>query len=102
MAGSLWFADSYRRACLLCALATVLREEGNEIVHRLEPRRIDHGTSITADADQSCEAEPVKVKCERIRREAKLFGDVAGCHAFQAGLHKQAEDLQTVFLGERG
>jgi hypothetical protein len=102
MAGSLRLAHGYGRACLLYALATILREEGNEIVHHLEPRRIDHGTSITADAEQSGKAEPVEVKGKRIRREAEFFGDVTGRHAFRAGLHKQAEDLQAVLLGERG
>jgi hypothetical protein len=68
-------------------LATVIGEEGKEIVHRLEPRRIDHGTSITADADQSGKAESVEVKCERIRSEAQFFDDMTSCHVFRTGLH---------------
>jgi hypothetical protein len=64
MAGSLRLAYGHGRACLLYALATVLREKGDEIVHHLEQRRIDHGTSITADADQSGIAEPVEVKLQ--------------------------------------
>jgi hypothetical protein len=67
MAGSLRLAYGHGRACLLYALATVLREKGNEIVHHLDPRRIDHGMSITADADQSGIAEPVEVSFNRAR-----------------------------------
>ena len=59
-------------------MATVLSEEGNKIVHRLEPRGIDHRAAVAADGDQSGKAQPVEMKGERIRGETEFFGDLAG------------------------
>src|ERR1700744_688949 len=99
MAETLRFADCCRRARLR-ALATVLGEETNKAVHRLEPRRIDHAAAVAAYRDQSREAEPVEVKGQRVRCEAEPFGDLTGRHAFRAGLDQQPEDIQTVLLGQ--
>ena len=82
-------------------MATVLSEEGNKIVHRLEPRGIDHRAAVAADGDQSGKAQPVEMKGERIRGETEFFGDLAGGHALRAGLHQQTEDFQAVVLGKR-
>ena len=42
------------------------------------------------------------MKCQRVGREAELFGDVAGGHAVRSGLDQQAEDVEPVVLSERG
>jgi hypothetical protein len=96
MANSLRFAGCRGRA-VLRALATVLSKEGNKTVHRLVARRIDHGAPLAADGDQSGEAQPIKVKSERVGGEAKLLGDLSGGHAFRPRLHKKTKDFQAVF-----
>jgi hypothetical protein len=93
-------ADWYGRAFLLRALATILSEEANKIVHRLKLRRIDHGAAVATDSDQSRKAEAVEMECQRVGSEAEPFGDLAGRHAFRPGLYEHPKDCQTVFLGE--
>src|SRR6185437_8640225 len=100
MGNSLWFAHGQRRALFRRALATVLGEEGNEVVHRLEPRRIDHGAAVAADRDQPGKAQPVEMECQRVGGKAELFGDLAGGHALRPGLDQEAEDFQAVVLGK--
>src|SRR5438477_12889188 len=101
MGSSLGSANRHGRTFLLRASATVLSEEGNKIVHRLEPRGIDHRTAVAADGDQSGKAQPVKMKGERVGRETEFFSDLASRHALRAGLHQQTEDFQAVVLGKR-
>jgi hypothetical protein len=86
----------------LRALATILSEEGHKTIHCLVPRRIDHGAAVAADGDQSGKAQPIKMKSQRIRGEAKFFGDLSGGHAFGPGLDQETEDFQAVFLSKRG
>jgi hypothetical protein len=42
------------------------------------------------------------MKRQRIGREVECFGNLAGRHAFGPGLHKQAEHVEAIVLGERG
>src|ERR1051326_8863557 len=102
MADSRWFADCCGRAAFRRALATVLGEEGNELVHRLVARRIDHGAAVAADRDQSGKAEPVEMEGQRVEGETELVSHLAGGHALRTGLDQQAEDLQAIVLGKRG
>jgi hypothetical protein len=83
-------------------LATVLSEECNEPIHRIEAGRVDHRTAIAAYRDKTGKAEPVEMEREGIRSETKFFGDLTGRHAFWSDLDQQAEDFQPIFLGERG
>jgi hypothetical protein len=101
MANSTWFADR-RGGAVLRALAAIFCKEGNEAVHRLVARRINHGAAIAADGDQSSEAQPVEMECQGVRREAELFSHLPCRHAFRPGLDQQTEDFQTVFLRKRG
>lgn len=101
MAGhSLRLANRCRHA-VLCALAAVLGEEGDKVVHRFVSRCVNHRTAIAADGDQPGEAQPIEVKCQRVGGEAELFRHLPGRHAFRPCLDEQAEDLQPVFLRQR-
>src|ERR1051326_7202823 len=102
MADSRWFADCCGRAAFRRGLATVLGEEGNELVHRLVARLRDHGAAVAADRDQSGKAEPVEMEGQRVGGETELLGHLAGGHALRAGLDQQAKDLQAIVLGKRG
>src|ERR1700677_2480648 len=101
MTNSLRFVDRRGRA-VLRALATILSEEGNEAVHRLVTRRIDHGAAVAADGDQCGEAQPIEMKGKRVGGEAKLFGDLSRRQAFGPRLDQQTEDFQAVFMRKRG
>src|SRR5208282_4806778 len=83
-------------------LAAILGEEGEQRVHGVEARGIDHRTAVSAHGDQSRSAQAVEMKSERIRRETKRSGDFARGHPLRSGLYQQTEYVETIVLGERG
>jgi len=42
------------------------------------------------------------MKCKHTGRELKSAGNLAGRHSVRAGLHQQAEHVETIILRERG
>ena len=42
------------------------------------------------------------MKRQRVGREVELFRYVAGGHPVRSGLHQQAENIETIVLGESG
>lgn len=86
----------------MCALATVLSEEGNKAVHCIKTRCINHAATVAAHGDKSGEAEPVKMKSKRVGGEAEPLRDLSRRHTVRPGLDKQTKDFQAVFLSKRG
>jgi hypothetical protein len=82
-------------------LATVLREEGNKAVHRLEASRVDHQATVATHADKSRHAQPIEVKGQRVGREPQPFSHMAGGYTLRAGLYQQSKDFQPIVLGKR-
>jgi hypothetical protein len=102
MGDSSRFAGRHGRARLGDALATVLSEEGDQAVHHVKARGIDHRTAIAANRHKACKAEPVEMKREDTRGKVEPFGDLTSRHSWRPGLHKQAKDFEPVVLRERG
>src|SRR5262249_23560569 len=84
------------------SLATVFSEIGEQRVHGLEARGIDHRAAVAANRDQSSPAQTVEMEGERVRREFESVGHLACRHSLRPGLHKQPKHLEAIVLGERG
>jgi hypothetical protein len=75
-------------------LAAILSEKAEQLVHDLEPSRVDHGTPFTPYRHETSVTQPVEVEGQRIRREFQGSGDAARRHSFWPCLYQQAKDIQ--------
>jgi hypothetical protein len=77
-----WDRDtSGRCAQLRLPAATVLGEIGEQRVHGVEPRRIDHRAAAAPHGHKAGLAQPVEMKRQRVRWKPKPCGDFAGRQA---------------------
>lgn len=81
-------------------MATVLGEEGQKAVHRLEARGVNHRAAVTAHRDKARDAQSIEMERERVGREPEPFSDLASRHPIPPRLDKQAEDIKAVVLRE--
>ena len=65
-------------------------------------RGVNHRTAVAPHGDEAGRAQPVEMKGQRVRCEIKRRGDCAGWHAFRPRLNEQAENVETIILGESG
>jgi hypothetical protein len=101
MGDSFRFAYRHRRARFSRrALATVLSQERNKVVHRFKARRIDHGAAVAANRDQPGVAETIEVESQCVWSEVQRFSHASGWHSLRSRLHQQAENIQTVILSQ--
>ena len=72
-----------RRGCadLVRTAAAVIREIGEQRIHGVEVRRVDHRAAVTANRDETGIAQPVEMERQRVRREFKCVGNAAGGQA---------------------
>src|SRR5262249_28073120 len=101
MGYSLRFAQRHGRARCGRPLATVLGQEGDEAVHRLEASRVDHRAPVAAHGDQPSDAETVEMERERVGGESELLRDPSSGHTLRPCFYEQAEDIEAIFLRER-
>jgi hypothetical protein len=83
------------------AAATILGEEAEQGIHRVEPGGVDHRPTIAAYGDKPGGPQPIEVKSQGIRRKVERGRDGARRLALRSGLHQQAEYIEPIILGER-
>jgi hypothetical protein len=83
-----------------CARAAVFGEEAEQRIHLFVLRGVNHRTAVAPHGNETGHAQPVEMKRQRVRCEIKRRGDCTGLHAFRPRLNEQAENVETIILGE--
>lgn len=82
--------------------AALVGQKAEKIVHRIEPRGIDHRAALAAHGDERGMAQAVEVKGQGIGCETKFGRDLACGQSARAGADQQPEDFEAVGLRQRG
>ena len=82
------------------ALATILCEEGQQVVHQGEVRAVDEGAALAPAVHDPCTAELLQVEGEGGARDLQSFRHRTGGQALGSGLNQQAEDIEPSFVGD--
>ena len=101
-ASLLGLQDGSRRRTCAGALAAVFGEIGEQRIHGLEARRIDHRAALAPDGDEARRAQPVKMEGEGVGRETERARHLPGGQPLRSRLHQQPKHVEPVVLGQRG
>jgi hypothetical protein len=83
-------------------LAAIFGEIGEQNIHRLEARRVDHRAALAPDRDEPRLSQAIEMKGQRIGGELQGYGHTSSGHASWARFHKEAKDIEPVVLRESG
>jgi hypothetical protein len=82
--------------------AAILGQVGQQCVHGVEARGVDHRAAVAADRDERGLPQPVEMKRQRVGRQAEPRRHFPGRQALGSRLYQQPVGVEPVVLGERG
>lgn len=84
------------------ALAAVLREVGQQFIHRFVFRGINQRPASPAEADQAGVSQLIQMERQCGIRDIQFYGNLAGRHSSGSRTNEQAKYSQAVVMGEGG
>ena len=83
-------------------VTAIVDQHREQLVHAVNPGRIDHPAPVTRDADQPGIHQYVEMSRQLVRRDVQMFGNGACLQTFRPRLHEGPERQQPGLLPKRG